>query len=236
MKITNLKSWCFLLVIAFSWYSKPMGNFEESSEKIIKTLKDNRELDKKNWSQETIDQLNTAVKSPNMTDFLILTIAIGDAEGAKTFLASVADDYNPLVGCRADNIRALRFATAQGHFEIVKLLTSKDEWLKPEEAQRNLKEALGVAENMIVRIQKMLEQPKLTDETRKLYQERKENYQAIRARLRATLILPLETLRVYDENHLRAAAYSLPNELLYLIGFFLFDAWTYTNLFAKSKY
>jgi ankyrin repeat protein len=139
--------------------------------------------------------------------------------------------------CQDDSLMgsSLEYAAALGHYDIVKMFTSNDELLKDEQALDAIKKSCIIVENILARLKFMLEQPKQADETRKLYQERKENYQAIRARLRATLILPLGTLRVYDENHLRAAAYSLPNELLYLIGFFLFDTWSFNYLFKNIQ-
>jgi ankyrin repeat protein len=141
--------------------------------------------------------------------------------------------------CQDDSLRgsSLEYAAAQGHYDIVKMFTSNDAWLKDERAQDAIKKSCIIVENILARLKFMLEQPKLTDETKNLYQERKENYEAIRSRLRATLRLPLECLREYcDEQRTdRIARFNMPNELLYLIGFFLFDAWTYTNLLTKSK-
>jgi hypothetical protein len=132
---------------------------------------------------------------------------------------------------------AFEYAVALGHYNIVNLLTSDDELLKDMRAEEAIKRSCIIVENILARLKFMLEQPKLTDETRKLYQERKENYEAIRSRLRATLMLPLELLREYcDEQRTdRIARFNMLNELLYLIGFFLFDTWSFDYLFKNIR-
>ncbi|HVX01333.1 MAG TPA: hypothetical protein VHA52_13000 [Candidatus Babeliaceae bacterium] len=166
-------------------------------------------------------------------------LAKGEIDQAKSFINALPANKALISLQEADWKMALSIAIGQGHVDIVNLLLSNDVWITHGNVPKLIAQKLKKLEILIKRFTLMLEQKDLSTRDQQRYQERLESYNIIRLRLRAALMLPLESLRQFEQpevgNKYRACAI-FSNEILFLIGAFLFGSELYKALFTKVKF
>ncbi|HVW99845.1 MAG TPA: hypothetical protein VHA52_05365, partial [Candidatus Babeliaceae bacterium] len=124
---------------------------------------------------------------------LLQAIILGNYDEALK-LSSTLKDPKDLVNC-AHWIDALKFSVAQGHDEIVKYLLSLDDEFTVISPRGITRYIMHLEQVLIPRFERMLQDTNLSELDHGRYKKRLDCYKEIRLRLRATLMLPLESLQ-----------------------------------------